>query len=141
MTRDHSILAQPLELPNGFVIPNRLAKAALSEGLGRRDFTPGSRIKNLYRRWASSGVGLSITGNVMVDRTAIGEPGNVVVEDDRHADDLAEWAQIAKAGGSKVWVQINHPGRQTPRTLTAIRWPPRPSPCPARAGSSRSPAR
>ncbi|OIJ27686.1 NADH:flavin oxidoreductase/NADH oxidase family protein [Nocardioides luteus] len=119
MTRDQSILAQPLELPNGFVIPNRLAKAALSEGLGRRDFTPGSRIKNLYRRWASSGVGLSITGNVMVDRTAIGEPGNVVVEDERSADDLAEWAQIAKAGGSKVWVQINHPGRQTPRTLTA----------------------
>jgi 2,4-dienoyl-CoA reductase-like NADH-dependent reductase (Old Yellow Enzyme family) len=119
VTRDQSILAQPLELPNGFVIPNRLAKAALSEGLGRRDFTPGSRIKNLYRRWAGSGVGLSITGNVMVDRTAIGEPGNVVVEDDSHADDLAEWAQIAKAGGSKVWVQINHPGRQTPRTLTA----------------------
>ncbi|NGN91130.1 NADH:flavin oxidoreductase/NADH oxidase family protein [Nocardioides sp. KC13] len=120
MTRDQSILAQPLTLPNGFVIPNRLAKAALSEGLGRRDFTPGSRIKNLYRRWADSGVGLSITGNVMIDRTAIGEPGNVVVEDDRHADDLAEWAQIAKAGGSKVWVQINHPGRQTPRTLTAL---------------------
>ncbi|MER6972803.1 NADH:flavin oxidoreductase/NADH oxidase family protein [Nocardioides sp. NPDC000445] len=119
MTREQSILAQPLELPNGFVIPNRLAKAALSEGLGRRDFTPGSRIKNLYRRWAGSGVGLSITGNVMVDRTAIGEPGNVVVEDDRHVDDLAEWAQIAKSGGSKVWVQINHPGRQTPRTLTA----------------------
>ncbi|SDK55202.1 2,4-dienoyl-CoA reductase [Nocardioides sp. YR527] len=119
MTRDQSILAQPLELPNGFVIPNRLAKAALSEGLGRRDFTPGSRIKNLYRRWAGSGVGLSITGNVMVDRTAIGEPGNVVVEDDRHLDDLAEWAQIAKSGGSRVWVQINHPGRQTPRTLTA----------------------
>nr|WP_241248122.1 NADH:flavin oxidoreductase/NADH oxidase family protein [Nocardioides sp. KC13] len=109
-----------MTLPNGFVIPNRLAKAALSEGLGRRDFTPGSRIKNLYRRWADSGVGLSITGNVMIDRTAIGEPGNVVVEDDRHADDLAEWAQIAKAGGSKVWVQINHPGRQTPRTLTAL---------------------
>ncbi|MER7555851.1 NADH:flavin oxidoreductase/NADH oxidase family protein [Nocardioides sp. NPDC126508] len=119
MTRDQSILAQPLELPNGFVIPNRLAKAALSEGLGRRDFTPGSRIKNLYRRWANSGVGLSITGNVMVDRTAVGEPGNVVVENDHHVDDLAEWAQIAKAGGSKVWVQINHPGRQTPRTLTA----------------------
>ncbi|MEI7054244.1 NADH:flavin oxidoreductase/NADH oxidase family protein [Nocardioides sp. CCNWLW239] len=116
---DTTILAQPLELKNGFVIPNRLAKAALSEGLGRRDFTAGSRIKNLYRRWAGSGVGLSITGNVMVDRTAIGEPGNVVVEDDRHIEDLREWAQIARAGGSKVWVQINHPGRQTPRTLTA----------------------
>lgn len=119
MTHDHSVLAQPLELPNGFVIPNRLAKAALSEGLGRRDFTPGTRIKNLYRRWAGSGVGLSITGNVMIDRNAIGEPGNVVVEDHRHDEDLAEWARVAKAGGSKVWVQINHPGRQTPRTLTA----------------------
>jgi hypothetical protein len=58
---DRTILEQPFELPNGFVVPNRLAKAALSEGLGRRDFAAGSRIRNLYRRWADSGVGLSIT--------------------------------------------------------------------------------
>ncbi|MBO0768151.1 MAG: NADH:flavin oxidoreductase/NADH oxidase family protein [Solirubrobacterales bacterium] len=116
---DRSVLAEPFELANGFVIPNRLVKAALSEGLGRRDNSPGPRIKNLYRRWANSGVGLTITGNVMVDRKATGEPGNVVVEDRRDLDDLAEWAQIAKSGGSKAWVQINHPGRQTPRTLVA----------------------
>jgi 2,4-dienoyl-CoA reductase-like NADH-dependent reductase (Old Yellow Enzyme family) len=116
---DRSILARPLALPSGFVIPNRLAKAALSEGLGRRDLSPGSRIKTLYRRWAKSGVGLSITGNVMVDRNAIGEPGNVVVEDRRNLEDLVEWANIAKSGGSKVWVQINHPGRQSARNLTA----------------------
>jgi len=115
---DRSLLQQPFTLPNGFVIPNRLAKAALSEGLGRRDFSPGTRIKTLYRRWADSGVGLAITGNVMVDRTATGEPGNVVVEDRKNFDDVAEWASIAKAGGSKVWVQINHPGRQAPRNLT-----------------------
>ncbi|MEU1204622.1 NADH:flavin oxidoreductase/NADH oxidase family protein [Nocardia sp. NPDC005825] len=112
------ILEQPFELPNGSVLPNRLAKAALSEGLGRRDNTAGTRIKNLYRRWAHSGVGLSITGNVMVDHTAVGEPGNVVVADRDHFDDLTDWARIAKAGGSKVWVQINHPGRQAPRNLT-----------------------
>lgn len=111
-------LEQPFVLPNGFVVPNRLAKAALSEGLGRRDFTPGSRIKNLYRRWAGSGVGLSITGNVMVDRRAVGEPGNVIVEDRSSLEDLREWAEVARSGGSKVWVQVNHPGRQTPRTLT-----------------------
>lgn len=114
-----SVLLKPLELPNGSTLPNRLAKSALSEGLGRRDFSPGTRIKNLYRRWAGSGVGLTITGNVMVDRNAIGEPGNVVVEDRRNLDDLAEWAAIAKSGGSRAWVQINHPGRQTPRTLTS----------------------
>ena len=116
---DRSALSRPLELPHGFVIPNRLAKAALSEGLGDRSGAPGERIQRLYRRWSTSGVGLTITGNVMIDRRhGLGEPGNVVVEDDRHAEDLASWAAIAKAGGPKAWVQINHPGRQTPRTLT-----------------------
>ncbi|WP_410876940.1 NADH:flavin oxidoreductase/NADH oxidase family protein [Nocardia sp. A7] len=112
-------LQQPFTLSNGTVLSNRLAKAALSEGLARRDFSPGSRIKNLYRRWADSGQGLTITGNVMVDRRAIGEPGNVVVEDDRDFADLVEWASIVKSGGSVALVQINHPGRQAPRTLTA----------------------
>lgn len=111
-------LHQPFTLPNGAVLPNRLAKAALSESLARRDHTPGTRIKTLYRRWADSGSGLVITGNVMVDRRAIGEPGNVVVEDDRAFDDIAEWAGIIKANGAVAWAQINHPGRQAPRTLT-----------------------
>lgn len=111
-------LHEPFTLPNGAVLPNRLAKAALSESLSRRDHTPGTRIKSLYRRWADNGAGLIITGNVMVDRRAIGEPGNVVVEDDRAFDDIAEWARIIKSNGAVAWAQINHPGRQAPRTLT-----------------------
>ena len=111
-------LQQPFTLPNGSVLPNRLAKAALSESLARRDHTPGDRIKNLYRRWSANGAGLVITGNVMVDRRAIGEPGNVVVEDDSAFADLVEWAEIIKSGGAAAWAQINHPGRQAPRTLT-----------------------
>jgi 2,4-dienoyl-CoA reductase-like NADH-dependent reductase (Old Yellow Enzyme family) len=115
---DVDALSQPFTLRDGIVIKNRLAKGALSESLARRDHTPGTRIKNLYRRWADNGLGLVITGNVMVDRRAIGEPGNVVVEDDRAFDDLVEWAQIIKSGGATAWAQINHPGRQAPRTLT-----------------------
>lgn len=111
-------LHQPFELPNGSVLPNRIAKAALSESLSRRDHTPGTRIKTLYRRWADNGAGLVITGNVMVDRRAIGEPGNVVVEDDRAFEDVVEWAEIIKANGAVAWAQINHPGRQAPRSLT-----------------------
>ena len=111
-------LQQPFPLPHGTALPNRLAKAALSESLSRPDHTPGTRIKTLYRRWSDSGAGLVITGNVMVDRRAIGEPGNVVVEDDRSHADLVEWADIIKANGAVAWAQINHPGRQAPRTLT-----------------------
>lgn len=111
-------LSEPLILRDGIVLKNRLAKAALSESLARRDHSPGTRIKNLYRRWSGNDLGLIITGNVMVDRRAIGEPGNVVVEDDRAFNDLVEWAQIIKADGATAWAQINHPGRQAPRTLT-----------------------
>jgi 2,4-dienoyl-CoA reductase-like NADH-dependent reductase (Old Yellow Enzyme family) len=116
---DLSSLTESFTLPNGTVLPNRLAKAALSECLSSADFAPGDEIKTLYRRWAANGEGLTITGNVMVDRRNIGEPGNVVVEDKRHFDDLVEWANIVKSHGSVGLVQINHPGRQTPRTLVS----------------------
>lgn len=118
LSADLAALNQPLTLPHGGVLKNRLAKAALSESLSRRDHSPGTRIKNLYRRWSTNDLGLVITGNVMVDRRAIGEPGNVVVEDERSFDDLVEWAEIIKSGGAAAWAQINHPGRQAPRTLT-----------------------
>ncbi|MFL6090923.1 MAG: NADH:flavin oxidoreductase/NADH oxidase family protein [Aeromicrobium sp.] len=116
---DVSALTQPLTLRNGTVLPNRIAKAALSECLSSPGFAPGDEIKALYRRWAANGEGLTITGNVMVDERYIGEPGNVVVEDERHMADLVEWASIVKSGGAVGLVQINHPGRQTPRTLVS----------------------
>ena len=77
------ILSQPLSLPNGVVLPNRLVKSAMSEALGTLDGHPTASLERLYGRWADGGIGLSITGNVMIDRRALGEPGNVVIEDDR----------------------------------------------------------
>lgn len=132
-------LTQPFTLPNGTVVPNRLAKAALSECLASEDFAPGREIKALYRRWANSGQGLTITGNVMVDRRAIGEPGNVVVEDERHLDDLTEWASIVRSNGSVGLVQINHPGRQSPRTLSRHPVAPSAVAVPGTAGSFAKP--
>lgn len=112
-------LAAPLELPNGAVLPNRIVKAAMSECLGNHNLAPTRRHVELYRRWARSGAGLLITGNIMVDRSAIGEVGNVVVDDRRDIEILAEWAQAARSHGAQVWAQINHPGRQVPLTLNA----------------------
>jgi 2,4-dienoyl-CoA reductase-like NADH-dependent reductase (Old Yellow Enzyme family) len=138
-TTDISALAQPLTLRNGTVLPNRVAKAALSECLSSPGFAPGDEIKTLYRRWAGNGEGLTITGNVMVDERYIGEPGNVVVEDERHLEDLAEWASIVKSGGAVGIVQINHPGRQTPRTLVSKPVAPSAVPVPGMAGSFAMP--
>jgi 2,4-dienoyl-CoA reductase-like NADH-dependent reductase (Old Yellow Enzyme family) len=77
-----NLLNQSLTLPNGFVIPNRLAKAATSETLATYSNNPTEKHIRLYQRWAS-GIGMIITGNIMIDRRALGEPGNVVIEDER----------------------------------------------------------
>ncbi|MFC4125072.1 nitroreductase family deazaflavin-dependent oxidoreductase [Nocardia rhizosphaerae] len=105
-------LTDPLTLPCGQVLGNRLMKAALSEGLGTADGAPDERLDRLYHRWSAGGFGVIVTGNVMVDRDHLGEPGNVVITDERHLDDLRRWAARARAGGAKLWMQINHPGRQ-----------------------------
>jgi 2,4-dienoyl-CoA reductase-like NADH-dependent reductase (Old Yellow Enzyme family) len=54
----------------------------------------------------------------MIDRRALGEPGNVVLEDEKHQETFGRWARAAQADGAQAWVQLNHPGRQAPRTAT-----------------------
>lgn len=113
-------LSAPLTLANGAVLPNRIAKAAMSEQLGDlRSGAPTGALETLYRHWSAGGLGLTITGNVMIDARSIGEPRNVIVEDDRHLDGLARWAAAARTGGTQAIVQLNHPGRQTPTGLSA----------------------
>ncbi|WP_428480576.1 nitroreductase family deazaflavin-dependent oxidoreductase [Rhodococcus qingshengii] len=96
-------------------------KSALSEGLGTDDYGPDKRLHSLYTRWGRGGYGLVITGNIMVDRNHLGEPGNVVIEDDRHLDELSRWAKSCQDGGAPIWVQINHPGRQANPIATGTR--------------------
>ncbi|MCP4805785.1 MAG: NADH:flavin oxidoreductase/NADH oxidase family protein [Proteobacteria bacterium] len=110
-------LGAPLTLPNGQVVPNRLLKSAMSETIGPLDNRVPETMKTLYGRWADGGIGLSVTGNVMIDRQALGEPGNVAIEDDRDLDELKLVAQAGKRAGGLIYVQLNHPGRQVPRFL------------------------
>ncbi|MDP3892478.1 NADH:flavin oxidoreductase/NADH oxidase family protein [Nocardioides sp.] len=112
------MITEPIDLPCGVTLPNRLAKSALSEQLAERSHAPGDRLVRLYQRWGASGCGLLATGNVMVDGRALGEPANVVVEDDRDRTRLMRWARAAQSTGAKAIVQINHPGRQSPRSLS-----------------------
>jgi len=105
-------LHDPLPLPCGLILPNRIMKSALSESLGTAGHAPDERLIRLYGRWGEGGFGLIVTGNVMIDRTQLGEPGNVAVTDERDLDALTRWAKAAKQGGAHVWMQVNHPGRQ-----------------------------
>jgi 2,4-dienoyl-CoA reductase-like NADH-dependent reductase (Old Yellow Enzyme family) len=112
-------LAAELPLRSGAVLKNRIAKAAMSEQLGDLTGAPTADLERAYARWAAGGTGLLITGNVMIDRRSLGEPRNVVVEDERDLPALRRWAAAAKADGTTAIVQINHPGRQTPTGLSS----------------------
>lgn len=99
-------------LPNGTTLKNRIAKSALSENMSNRKHGPSHELINAYTRWAKGDPGLLITGNIMIDYKAIGEPRNVVVEDDRDFILLQKWADTVKSTSVHLWPQINHPGRQ-----------------------------
>lgn len=107
----------PLSLPNGTLLPNRFAKAAMEENMADADHAPSSELIRLYQTWAEGDTGLIITGNVMVDRRAMTGPGGVVLESSRHQARFEAWAGAARSRGAQVWMQINHPGRQMPAAL------------------------
>lgn len=111
------MINQSFTLPCGQTIKNRLMKSAMSEALGTTDnrMTPG--LATLYGRWAEGGTGLLVTGNVMIDRRALGEPNNVAVEDERDIDLLKKWAQAGTRNNTQIWAQLNHPGKQAPKGL------------------------
>jgi 2,4-dienoyl-CoA reductase-like NADH-dependent reductase (Old Yellow Enzyme family) len=114
------ILRQPLALPCGATLPNRLAKAAMTERLAdsRNRATP--RHERLYRIWGAAGAGMLLTGNVQIDRQHLEGAGNVAIDGPQDSDALAalrRFAAAGKSGGSRIWMQISHAGRQTPKAI------------------------
>ncbi|SDX77356.1 2,4-dienoyl-CoA reductase [Amycolatopsis xylanica] len=112
------MLAEPFELRCGAVLPHRIVKSALSEQLGDRHNRPSVDLISLYRTWARGGAGALISGNVMVDPTALGEPRNVAIPVVPDPVDYKPWAESVASTGAQLWAQLNHPGRQSPRFLS-----------------------
>ena len=118
-------LSRPLSLPCGAILPNRLAKVAMTEGLADGTNTANARTANarfetLYRRWGAGGAGLLITGNVQIDRWHLERASNIAIEGRQGkaaTDALARMASAAKAHGSKVIMQLSHAGRQTQKMI------------------------
>ena len=113
-----NLLFTPITLPNETTIKNRFFKSAMSEGMGTRDFQPKKNIATLYKRWAEGGTGLIITGNIMVDPKETAEPGNIVFDKNSNMEILKNWANQGQQHGAKVMVQLNHPGKQAPKTVS-----------------------
>ena len=128
-----TILAEPLELPCGLVLPNRILKAARGEGLAdpwTAEVTPA--LIRLYERWAAGGSGTLITGVLCVERRAM-DNVFVTVDDASDLDGLRRWADAVRRHDVRLLGQLQHPGRQVPRYVT--RHPVAPSALPPLGGS------
>jgi 2,4-dienoyl-CoA reductase-like NADH-dependent reductase (Old Yellow Enzyme family) len=80
--------------------------------------SPNSKLISLYRYWGETKAGLLITGNVMVDKRYLEAPGNVAIENENDLATLSEWAKQSQSNGSSAVVQISHPGRQCPISIS-----------------------
>ena len=104
-----------LTLPCGAQIPNRLCKAAMTEGLASPQGEPTEALERLYGIWSDGGAGLLLSGNVQIEGDHLERPGNVII--DREPSEamqraLARWATAGTRSGNHFWAQISHAGRQ-----------------------------
>lgn len=111
-------LDAPFTLRSGTVVKNRLCKSAMSEQLADRHHDPLPGMATLYSRWADGGVGLSISGNIMIDRTAVGQLGNVVLDEHSDLERFHSWTAAGRRNGAELWAQLNHPGKQIIKLLS-----------------------
>ena len=114
------MLNQPLTLPCGAVVPNRMCKAAMTEGLAHPDGTASAELERLYGIWSDGGSGILLSGNIQVDGDHLERPGNVIVDSALSDNAFAALERMAAAGtrnGNHLWAQISHAGRQTQKIV------------------------
>ena len=115
-----NLLDQTLQLPCGAELKNRIAKAAMTEGMASPLGLPTPELERLYGIWSDGGAGLLLSGNIQVDTDHLERPGNVFVDkepdEDMHAA-LSSWAKEATRNGNHFWAQISHAGRQTQKAI------------------------
>ncbi|MBD9650087.1 NADH:flavin oxidoreductase/NADH oxidase family protein [Ensifer sp. ENS09] len=103
-------LFEPLQLPCGVTLSNRIAKSAMSDALGDGTGHPTPQQIRLYQRWAAGGLAVSIIGEVQLTAGYTENPGNLVLNE---ASDLGRFCELARHGGengTQLWLQLGHAG-------------------------------
>ncbi len=108
--QQRGILFEPLKLPCGVSLKNRIAKSAMSDSLGDGTGHPTAEQIRLYQRWAGGGVAVSIIGEVQGNAGYAEKPGNLVLNETSDLNRFRELAQQGGENGTKLWLQLGHAG-------------------------------
>ncbi|KAK6406346.1 hypothetical protein LTR95_018672 [Oleoguttula sp. CCFEE 5521] len=123
---DASPLGQPLMFPfSKRTAPNRFLKGAMTERLSSWSPTslpargiPSKALQDVYRHWGRGEIGLSLTGNILIEYDHLEARGNPIItpEDPLEGERFQEFTEMAKVGkegnDGLLVAQISHPGRQ-----------------------------
>lgn len=102
-------------------IKNRVVMPPMEVGVGKTDGTPGEQMISYYEARAKGGVGLIITETTRVnEKHGALAPGQLALSSDRHIEPFRKMVDRVHKHGTKIFVQLHHPGRQTLSLLVAF---------------------
>ena len=110
LNHQNTPLGNPLLLPCGVVLKNRLIKSAMSDSLGNGIGQPTLTQMRLYERWAEGGAALSLIGEVQVTTDYPEKPGNLVLAPDSDMQAIKQVAKRGSANSAHIWPQLGHAG-------------------------------
>ncbi|MBO1306108.1 FAD-dependent oxidoreductase [Enterococcus sp. 669A] len=110
-------LFSPLKI-GSMEVKNRVVMTAMGCSMANIDGSPSEQMISYYEERARGGVGLITTEITRVnDDTGVGESAQLSVSHNEVIPGLTKLADAIHKHDSKVFVQLHHPGRQTPRAL------------------------
>ncbi|MEM9426032.1 MAG: NADH:flavin oxidoreductase/NADH oxidase family protein [Pseudomonadota bacterium] len=118
-----SPLAQPLTLPCGATLKNRIAKSAMSDSLGDGAGNPTDDQIRLYGRWAKGGLALSIIGEVQATPHFAEKPGNLILNGHSDRDMLKRLANAGASDNAHLWLQLGHAGAMADAPISTPKGP------------------
>ncbi len=122
-TASHSPLSQPIVLPCGATIKNRIAKSAMSDSLGDGYGNPTDEQIRLYERWAEGGLALSIIGEVQGTPHFAEKPGNLVLNEQSDHERMERLAKAGAVKNAQLWLQLGHAGAMADAPISIPKGP------------------
>ena len=119
----YSKLFEPGKIGN-LELKNRIVMTPMGCSLAEPSGEPGPRMIKYYADRARGGAGLIITEITRVDdETGIGTPNQLSVTNTHVVGQLSRLVEACHAYDTKLFVQLHHPGSQTPSRLIGGRQP------------------
>jgi 2,4-dienoyl-CoA reductase-like NADH-dependent reductase (Old Yellow Enzyme family) len=113
----------------GMELPNRLVMPPMVTDYGNTDGSVSQNMIDYYARRAQGGVGLIQVEATSVDSAHLLSRYQLRIDGDNYLPGLTALTRAIHEGGAKASIQLHHPGRQEPTSVSQVQ-PVAPSPVP-----------